>query len=432
MAPRRVLVFPSSNQPGLEVVDALHRSPRFEVVGGTSVAPEFDPSRAVLREHHEVPALWDDDFRGRFLARVRELRIDVVFPTVDALVEEFASWSEPDLRFVVPSLDAARVCASKSLTYAALAGEPTLPDRYEVGAEVLPAFAKPDRGGGGRGAMVVRTPSELALARERGLGVQQLLTGPEYTVDCLGAADGTLLVHHIRERSVVGRGIALGATSVEDAEISAAVHRIAGRLRIAGPFFVQFKRDDADSPRLLEVNARVGGSMTMTRLAGVNIPQLAVHIALGDEVRVPALQQGDRMVRWLQTRIVAPGPPPEGVIWDLDDTLVRADGTVVPELVAKLYELRQLGLRQWMMTLNKDPHALIARTLLPPVFEAVIQTENKVEALATFEKEHGVSLSCVWMVNDSNREKLEMQDAFPQMRVLTPDAFPVLPCERVG
>lgn len=277
--------------------------------------------------------------------------------------------------------------------------------------------------------MLLETPADVERARARGLDVQELLTGEEFTVDCLGDREGRLLVHHARRRSLIGRGISLGAESVEDPEIDAAVERIARVLQVAGPWFVQFKRAADGSLRLLEANARVGGSMTLTRLAGVNIPQLAVHLALGDEVRVPMRRKGYRMVRWLQTRVEVPFAI-EGVIWDLDDTLVRADGTVVPDLAGRLFELRNLGIRQWMMTLNKDPEALIERTLLPRVFESVIRTDDKIAALHQFVEDTGMTLDRVVMVNDSNVEKLAMEAAFPEMVVLTPDAAAVLPFER--
>ena len=425
---RRVLVFPSSNEPGLEVVHALVKSVRFQVVGGSSVAIEDDPSRALLAEHLVCPHLDDDDFDASFRALLEAHNIDVVFPTVDAIIERLASWGERPCAFVVPSTEAANLGADKRALYAALHGEPTLPRCYADDEEVpLPAWAKPARGGGGRGAFAVRDAAQLARARAGGLLVQELLDGPEYTVDCIGDAEGRLLAHHARERSKVGRGISLASRTVEDAELDAAVARIADRVRVSGPYFIQFKRRADGSLALLELNARIGGSTTLTRLAGLNTPQLAVHIALGDEVRAPKLNGPLHMVRHLQTH--APLGDVDGIIWDLDDTLVRKDGKVDPETVARLYDAHNQGLRQWLMTLNVEPHAVLARLHIPPLFEAVIQTKDKVAELRGFADRYGVALERVVMVNDSNREKLAVQAAFPEVRILTPDAVAALPRE---
>ena len=43
--------------------------------------------------------------------------------------------------------------------------------------------------------------------------------------------------------------------------------------------------------RALEVNARVSGSMTLTRLSGVNIPLIAVFMFMDYAITVPRLLQ---------------------------------------------------------------------------------------------------------------------------------------------
>lgn len=429
-AAHRVLVFPSSNEPGLEVVHALWKSVRFEVVGGSSVALASDPSRALLRAHLECPHLNDADFDERFRALLVANQIDVVFPTVDAIIERLAQWTDPPCALIVPNAVSAALCADKRALYDALDGEPTLPRCYGPSdAVALPAWAKPARGGGGRGAYRVESAAQLEQARAAGLIVQELLTGDEYTVDCIGDAQGTLLAYHARERSKVGRGIALASQTVQDPEIDAAVERIAARLGVSGPFFVQFKRRSDGSLALLEVNARIGGSTTLTRIAGLNTPQLAVHIALGDTVQAPRTNGPVRMVRHLQTH--APLECVDGILWDLDDTLVRKDGKADPDTVARLYDAHNQGLRQWLMTLNKDPRALLAALQIPDFFEAILQTTDKVAELRTFAERFDVALERIVMVNDSNREKLAIQAAFPQVRILTPDAVAALPREEL-
>ncbi|MFT5991220.1 MAG: carbamoyl-phosphate synthase large subunit [Flavobacteriales bacterium] len=373
--------------------------------------------------------LGDSDFDERFEALIVNHRIDVVFPTVDAVVERVAA-RQFSARVVAPSAKAAHLCADKAALYAALGGEVTLPRIYgPLEVPTLPCYAKPARGGGGRGAYVVCDATQLAVARRDGLIVQELLTGPEVTVDALGGPNGETLGAFVRGRDAIGRSISLGTATQENTDLEEATRRIGTRIGVAGPFFAQFKQDAAGVYRLLEVNARVGGSMTLTRLAGVNIPQLAVHLALGQSVQVPRRLHPARGVRHLTTLMEWPSNI-LGVIWDLDDTLVRADGKAEPEMMARLYALRNLGIRQWVMTLNVDPEMTMRQALVPDVFEAVIQTTDKLEALSRFEAEQGVQLKHVLMVNDSNREKLEMQQAYPELVALTPDAVALLPYER--
>src|SRR6476619_3984645 len=69
----RVLVFPSANEPGLEIIRSL---------GGSSYEVEYDPSRPLLRNHLRCPALGEPGFRDELERLLRENEINVLFPTV--------------------------------------------------------------------------------------------------------------------------------------------------------------------------------------------------------------------------------------------------------------------------------------------------------------------------------------------------------------
>jgi hypothetical protein len=422
----RVLVFPSINEPGLEVARALLSSPRFEVVGGSSYDIDHDPSRLLLQRHLRLPALGDEGFRQRFEAVLRDQAIDVVVPTVDALIETFATWDTAHVTFVTPTAELAAVCASKSATYARLEGIVPLARVYDEDADVeYPAFAKPDRGGGGRGAMLVDAPDALAVARRRGLIVMEFLPGEEYTVDCCGDRAGRLMTAHVRRRAVVGRGgIALASAAEDHPDIVAHVEAIAANMPIAGPWFAQFKRDSDNTPRLMEVNARVGGSMGLTRLAGTNIPAMAVWSALGVDVTVPRRRPGTRILRSLQSLGEERGYT--GVIWDLDDTLYRPDGRPDPDQIALVIELRNQGLTQVVLSRNPDPLAALARERLDGLFDEIVRAENKLVGFDDLLRRHDLSPSTTVMINDSNVERTAFEARYPDLRVLTPDMIGVL------
>lgn len=422
----RVLVFPTVNEPGLEVARALLSSPRFEVYGGSSYDVALDPSRLLLERHLHLPALGDDGFRERFEAVLRTHGIDIVVATVDTLVETFATWDTPDVTFVTPTADVAAICASKSATYARLDGVVPLAEVYATDDDVVyPAFAKPDRGGGGRGAMVVDAPDTLAVARRRGLLVMQHLPGDEYTVDCCGDRDGRLLTAHVRRRATVGRGgIALASVAEDHPEILAHVEAIAAAMPIAGPWFAQFKRDAAGAPRLLEVNARVGGSMGLTRLAGTNIPALAVWSFLGVDVTVPRRRSGTRVLRSLRSCGEERGY--RGAIWDLDDTLFRPNGKPDPDQIALVIELRNQGLVQVVLSRNPDPLAVLAEARLDGLFDEILRADDKLVGFDDLLARHGLTPANTVMINDSNVERVAFEARYPELRVLTPDMIDVL------
>lgn len=425
----RVLVFPSVNEPGLEIVQALLKSNKVEVLGGSSVAPAYDPSRILLNRHLACPALGEPGFRGRFEALLREHAVDLVFPTVDALVAEFAGWTGAPARFVVSSPDAAALVLSKRRTYAFFAGHVPVPRVYD-GDGPLPAFAKPDIGSGSRGGFLVETEQELALARSRGLLVHELLPGPEYTVDCVSGLGGELLFTNVRLRAQITRGISVGTAGLRHPEIEENVRRIAERLPLRGPWFAQFKEAADGTPTLLEVNARVSGSMTLTRMSGVNIPLISAFMFMGHPIRVPRVLPGVRINRFLRT--LGEMSDFAWVIWDLDDTLVRKDGKVDPEVVARLYDLHNQGKRQLLLTKNVDPDAVLSRLALPALFEEVRGVTDKPAAVASLLRDWRIDpVRCV-MINDSISENLAIQALHPDLRVIQPDVLDLLQREKLG
>jgi hypothetical protein len=392
------------------------------------VAPAYDPSRVLLDRHLDCPALGEPGFRDRFEALLREHAVDLVFPTVDGLVAEFAAWTGAPARFVVSAPEAALLLLSKRRTYAWFEGHVPVPRIYDGNAP-LPAYAKPDDGSGSRGGFRVGTEQELALARDRGLLVHELLPGPEYTVDCVSGLDGKLLAANVRLRGQIARGIAVGTAGLRHPDIEENVRSIAQRLPLRGPWFAQFKEAADGTPTLLEVNARVSGSMALTRMSGVNIPLICVFLFMGYAVRVPRMLPGVRINRFLRT--VGEVADFAWVIWDLDDTLVRKDGKVDPEAVARLYDLHNQGKRQLLLTKNVDPEAVLSRLALPRLFEEVRRVADKPAAVATLLRDWGIDVARCVMINDSNSENLAIQALHPDLRVLQPDVLDVLQREKL-
>lgn len=429
--PYRVLVFPSCNEPGLEVVHALLKSNKVEVFGGSSPAhAEYDPSRLLLKNHFLFPQYGKEGFQESFMRLLAYHRIGLVFPTVDSLVAEFSSWRLPGVTFVTPRPEIARLLLSKSATYRRLDHVVPVPRVFAPGKAPIPAFAKPDAGGGAKGAFPIRTARELVLAEERGLLLTEYLPGDEYTVDCASDLSGALLFAGVRLRGSVGRSISLGTKGVRETEIEGLVLAIAGELRIEGPWFAQFKRDARGRAVLLEVNARGGGSAGLARFAGVNIPLLSVFLFQGCPVEIPRTREGVVMVRYL--RNLAEGPFPECVLWDLDDTLIRKDGKPDPEAVASLFDCRNRGVRQFLLTKNPDVRAVLASCKIPDFFEEVRVADDKSAEIQNLLGERGLAPESCALVNDSYVENLAVQKRLPGLRTVTPDTLELLGREKVG
>ncbi len=426
----RVLVFPSCNEPGLEVVHALLKSNKLAVYGGSSGAAEYDPSAALLKHHLRCPYLGTAGFATEFRRQLSEHRIDLVFPTVDSLVAEFSTWSVPGTGFITPNPETARLFLSKSRTYDRLAKVVAVPEVYPGPAVPFPAYAKPDVGSGGKGHVLVTGEADLAQARSRNLLITEYLPGDEFTVDCLNDLSGRLLFANVRLRGQIGRGIALGTKGVLQTAIADSVRKIAETVSIEGPWFAQFKLDAAGHPKLLEVNPRVAGSMTLTRLMGVNIPLASVFLFRGYPLEIPEPVGGVVLNRCLRNLSVVNDF--RWVIWDLDDTLIRKDHKPDPDLMACLFDFQNRGIRQALVTKNLAARALLAKHQIPNFFADICATDDKLEGLRQLLDRHRIAPAGCIVVNDSFTEKLALQQAYPELRIVTPDAVDLMGREKLA
>ncbi len=425
-----VLVFPSCNEPGLEVVNSLIKNNKISVHGASSVAPNVDPSKQILKHHHSIPIFGDPRFEKTLRQIIDEHNINLVFPTVDALVHEFSGWAIDGCAFVTPNRETMAVLASKRTTYEAL--QDAIPVSELCGEnQPLPVFAKPEVGSGSREAFVVDSAEKLAVARSLGLMLNEYLPGAEYTVDCISGLDGRLLFANARRRSVVGRGIALGTIVEKRADLQVYVARATEILKLRGPWFAQFKEAVDGTPKLLEINARVPGSMSLTRAIGVNIPLLSTFMFLGYEVRVPSPKTVCiRMNRVL--RNLVDWVDYEYVIWDLDETLVRKDGKPDPDVIWHLYDCWNRAKKNILLTKNKDMNGTLRRCRIPDVFIDSLQCVDKLKGLTSIIKRYRLDVGDFVLVNDSYSENLLFQSTISGIHILTPAEISTLGNERLS
>lgn len=118
------------------------------------------------------------------------------------------------------------------------------------------------------------------------LMVMELLSGTEYSIDCVSTAEGELLTAIPRRKSS-GRLYYLEDTP----ELLDIAKRIARELKIPYAFNIQVRYNNG-VPKLLEINPRMSGGLYITCLSGVNMPYLAVQALQGKVVDVPAPQFG--------------------------------------------------------------------------------------------------------------------------------------------
>jgi carbamoyl-phosphate synthase large subunit len=314
----RVLVTGAGGPAGVAVIRSLKKHEATDVF-----AADMDGWASGLylvaadRRRIVEPGL-SDNFVDALLATCIADSIDVLFSTVDvelpALAKRRAEFEAAGTVLAAPSLETLTVCLDKFLLAERCVGALRVPTTKLLNDEGVshdwdfPVIVKPRRGAGSRGVRVVADRAALeAIARDESLIIQAFLPGDEYSVDVFANATGEVVAAVPRTRTRVDSGVSIAGRTVKDAHLESTAAAVARAIGLAGVANVQLRRDGDGHPALLEVNPRFPGAMPLTIAAGVDMPVLALKLALGDELPTKVDFAELANVRFLEDVFVAPG-----------------------------------------------------------------------------------------------------------------------------
>ena len=263
-----------------------------------------------------VPRGDDPAFVDDLLDRCATARIDVVVPTVDTellvLARRRDEFAAQGVRLLLANEDTLALCLDKAVLLARCADVCPIPrwsildGEFERSAWPYPFLVKPRSGAGGRGVHLLTCDAEFALCSRTGeLLAQEYLPGREYSVDVLSDLEQRVRAVVPRSRLKIDSGIAVAGRTVHDVALRAAATAVARCIGLTFVGNIQFREDAAGMPKLLEVNARFPGTMPLTVRSGVNMPQLALDLVLGEEIPADCGQYCDvAMVRTWQDHFI--------------------------------------------------------------------------------------------------------------------------------
>lgn len=228
-----------------------------------------------------VPRCTDPTYVDHLLGYCAREGIELLVPTIDTELEALAlareQFAAVGTRVHVSDPETVAVVRDKQRTIDMLAqaGVPvprTAPIeevRAAPGEWRWPAFAKPVGGSASRGIGVLESPQDIAAAYPEPMLVQELLHGPEYTVNIYVDAAGRMLsaIPH-RRLSVRGGEVEKGVTT-RDGRFAAIAEGVAAALPGArGVLCFQLIDDPHRGPFVFEINARFGGGYPLADHAG--------------------------------------------------------------------------------------------------------------------------------------------------------------------
>ena len=152
-----------------------------------------------------------------------------------------------------------------------------LPKKFSLNDSSFPLFAKPKIGRGSRGIHIINNKNELERLHSPNYIYQELLTGPEITVDALFDFSGNIISIAQRIRAKVKQGISVSGQIIDNKQIFNDIKDISKILEFCGPINFQFMKS-IDKYKLIEINARSSGGMGITIQAGLDSPKLSLKL----------------------------------------------------------------------------------------------------------------------------------------------------------
>ena len=375
----RVLVFPFGTEIANEVVQALADNKTFELVLASSDRDVIDAFSEI--RVHALPFVSDPGFETACSALVEGERIDFLVPAHDDVALLFSRMTLPDgCRVLGQSAEVNDIVRFKDRTYAALAGKVPAPRVFHPGDDLrFPVFAKPSRGQGSKGTRRLDDAAAyVAFFREHPVSeyvVAEYLPGAEFTIDCF-STEGDLRFSGPRTREQTVNGISVRSRPVPPGGHKEALDAMATSISTAlcmhGLWFFQAKMAASGEPKLLEVGARVSGTMMVNRVRGVNFVELALYQALGYPVTVRAQDFPVCVTRSLQPRFHHDIAFNDLYV-DFDDTLLLDGARINTAVIALVFAAKNDGHRVCLITRNRNNK--LASTLnrfgISSVFDAI-------------------------------------------------------------
>jgi carbamoyl-phosphate synthase large subunit len=343
-----VLLFPAGTEIGIEVYNSLKDCKDINLF----FCGEKGFGRAEqCGEYHVVPAV-SENYIQELNSLCLKLNIDWIIPCHDDVLIALAEDSEKITNAVpiVPEKEIAKITRYKSLTYKKLGSVVKVPKTYEKDPP-FPVFVKPDRGQGSQGCRIVNNEKELSLCA--GEIVCEYLSGEEYTVDCFSTAKDGLLFAGARVRKKMRNGISVNTETIpETEEIKSFAQSIHNALLPRGGWFFQVKRDNDGILTLLEVAMRVPGSMATHRATGINFPLLSILERKGKEIKI-LQNEGEIILDRSFNRNYIHKIDYNSVYIDLDDTILRSDGTIHAQSIQFIFQCINKNIPVYLLTRHK-------------------------------------------------------------------------------
>lgn len=244
--------------------------------GCTVIGTDMRAVSSNVAHFFEVPPADDASFVPAILKIVDDFDVSLLIPTVSEELPVFAgnkaTFAERGCHMMIASYLAVNIANDKLKTARLLdqfgiAVPRTLPANtpHTTVMETLglPVIAKPRISRGGRGVVLYTSPEALAKEQRGNIVYQEFMSGEEYDVNLYVNHKGELQSCVVLHKTSLKEGLVGNALAVERAhreDIVQLCSQAVKTLGIIGPADIDVRLDATGTPRLLEINARLGAN----------------------------------------------------------------------------------------------------------------------------------------------------------------------------
>lgn len=288
-----------------------------ELKGSKIMAADCDPIAPALFEADEafiLPRASSDEYIDELISICKKKKIDLVIPLIDPELPLLAKnkniFSKIGCIVAVSSQETINIGNDKLATWQFFSSNRIPTGKTFTKDEVLkmmqdeigfPVIIKPRCGSSSQGIIKCDNKEQLAffISKEEDIIVQEMLFGPEVTLDIMGDGQGRLLALVPRKRLKVRGGEVERGITVDDKPFIEYATKIVSLLKPFGAINIQCFMTER-GPFFTEINPRFGGGYPLADAAGAQFPEMLIGIVRGENVepKIGQYKRGLLMTRF--------------------------------------------------------------------------------------------------------------------------------------
>jgi len=290
----------------------------------------------LCKKFYQIPKPENDDFISRLLEICKKEEVEVILPQVTNELFKLSKFKQEfenigtkvaisDYETILRSnnkFELMNICKKQNMPYPkhylVKNFDDLIKKAKKLGYPENPIVIKPKISSGMRGLRIINKKKDFkkSFYEEKPTGIyitidelkkilrdefselilMEFLPGKEYTVDIFRSEEKEVVIP--RSRELIRSGITFNGTVEKNDEIIKYSKKIAEVLNMKYVFGFQFKLDNANTPKILESNPRIQGTMVLSTLAGANIIYASVKYALKEEIPDFEIKWGTRLLRY--------------------------------------------------------------------------------------------------------------------------------------